>query len=295
MTLAELDTNVLDQSIAWLSNDSIVFGRPDMGLFRIHAAGGGIDRLTTPKPEQGEIDHHFPHPLPGRNAILFSRHLKSEAFDIAVLDLDTGDTKVIVPDGFDARYLPTGHLAFARGQSLMAAPFDLDRLELSGPPVVVVERVMSDNSVGGSGPGVINWGARYAVADDGTLAYIPPVPRTKRRLAWVGATGTLDRLPLEPRGFSRPSLSPDGARIAVQLEEDGRRDIWIYDLRQGTFTPLTSDGASLAPCWTPDGQRVTFSTWKAGREEVYWRRIDGSPAEPLVREGLRAVPRFIVS
>jgi serine/threonine-protein kinase len=290
VTLAETESDILDQSVAWVSNDTIVFGRADNGLFQVPAAGGAIVKLTTPDQTRGEIDHHLPRPIPGRNALLLTRHLRSkgESFDIAILRLDTGKVTMIVPDGFDARYVPTGHLVFARGPSLLAAPFDLDRLELSGPPVVIVDRVMSDNSVAGSG--AFAWGARYAVGGDGTLAYIPPVVRTGRRLSWVGQTGTIAPLPLERHGFARPALSPDGKRVAVQLEEDGRLDIWIYELVQRTFTPLTSNGVSGAPTWTRDGKRVTFSVLKDGREEIYWQRIDGSPAERLVGEDTRVYP-----
>ncbi|HTM33557.1 MAG TPA: protein kinase [Vicinamibacterales bacterium] len=289
VTLAEA-AGVLDQSIAWLSNDTIVFGQFEKGLARIPAGGGAIVRMTTPNRGQGEVDHHFPRRVPGRNVLLLTRHMKSNAdtFDIAVLQLDTGTVKVIVPDGFDARYLASGHLVFARGQSLMAAPFDLDRLEMAGPPIELTERVMSENNVAGSG--AFGRGARYAIADEGMLAYIPPVSRTGRRLAWVGRTGGLEPLPLEPRGFSRPSLSPDEKRIAVQIEEDGRRDIWIYDLERGALTPLTTDGQSMSPTWVRDGRRVTFSTVRDGREEIYWQRLDGSPAELLVREEARTYP-----
>jgi serine/threonine-protein kinase len=280
----------LDQSIAWLSNDTIVFGQLEKGLARVPAGGGAMVRMTTPDRGQGELDHHFPRRIPGRNALLFTRHLKSngDTFDIAVLQLDTGTVKVIVPDGFDARYLSTGHLVFARGQTLMAAPFDLDRLETTGPPIELTEHVMSNNNVAGSGS--VGRGARYAIADEGMLAYIPPVARTGRRLAWVGRSGAVEPLPLEPRGFSRPSLSPDEKRIAVQIEEEGRRDIWIYDLERGALTPLTTDGQSVSPTWARDGQRVTFSTVSDGREEIYWQRLDGSPAELLVREDTRTYP-----
>jgi len=267
-----------------------VFGIFEKGLFQVPAAGGAMTRLTTPDRAQGEMDDHFPRAIPGRNAVLLSRHLKSksETFDLAVMRLDTGTITVIVPDGFDARVIPSGYLVFARGPSLLAARFDLDRLELSGPPVVIVERVMSDNSVGGSG--TFGRAARYAIAGDGTLVYIAPVVRTGRRLAWVGRTGTTEPLPLEPRGFARPALSPDGKQIAVQLEENERRDIWIYDLGQETFTPLTSDGVSVAPTWTRDSQRLTFSVLKDSGEEVFWQRLDGSPAELLVRDDTRLYP-----
>jgi serine/threonine-protein kinase len=289
VTLAEA-VGALDQSLAWLSNDTIVFGQVEKGLVRVPVVGGPTVGMTTPDWRQGELDHHFPRPIRGREALLFTRHRKSnvDAFDIAVLQLDTGTVKVIVPDGFDARYIASGHLVFARGQSLMAVPFDPDRLETTGLPIELAERVMSENSVAGSG--AFGRGARYAISDEGTLAYIPPVARTRRRLAWVGKGGPLEQLPLEPRGFSRPSLSPDGKRIAVQIEEEGRRDIWIFDLERGALTPLTADGGSESPTWTRDGRRVTFSTVRVGREEIYWQRLDGSPAELLVREDTRTYP-----
>jgi Tol biopolymer transport system component len=294
VTLAERP-GTLDQSIVWLPDNTIVVGRTHDapgggGLFRVAAEGGALVRLTTPDPAQNELDHHLPRMLPGGKALLVTRHLKTtiETFDVAVVQLDTGATRVIVPDAFDARYVPTGHLVFARGRALLAAPFDLNRLELSGPAVVMVDQVMSDNNVGGSGS--FGRGARYAIADDGTLAYIPPVARSGRRLVWLDGTGTLEPLPLEPRAFARPSLSADGHRVAMQIEENGRHDIWLYDLRQGTSTRLTSDGVSYAPTWTRDSQRVTFSTWRDGREELFWQRIDGTPAERLVAEASRLFP-----
>jgi Tol biopolymer transport system component len=285
----------LDQSLVWLPDNTIVVGRihdaqSGGGLFRVSADGGAFVKLTTPDPAQNELDHHFPRMLPGGKALLVSRHLDTtpETFAVAVVQLDTGTVRTILPNAFDALYVPTGHLVFARGGALLAAPFDLNRLELSGPPVVMVDRVLSDNNAGGSAS--FGWGARYAIADDGTLAYIPPAVRNGRRLVWVNGTGTSEPLPFEPRAFARPSLSADGQRVAVQIEEDGQHNIWLYDLRQGTFRPLTSDGASQAPTWTRDGQRVTFSATKDGREELFWQPIDGRPAERLLADAWRLFP-----
>jgi serine/threonine-protein kinase len=288
------DIGALEQSIEWLPDNTIVVGRfhdvAGGGLYRVAANGGAMERLTIPDASQGELDHHFPRALPGGRVLLLTRHLKAgaDSYDVAGLQLDTGAIRTIVPDGFDARYVPTGHLVFARGEALMAAPFDINRLALSGPPIVVVDQVMSANNVGGSG--AFGRGARYAVADDGTLAYIPPVTRRGRRLAWVRAAEPPEPLPFAPRAFARPSLSPDGTRVAVQIEEEGGPDIWLYDLRQGTFTPLTSDKTSQAPIWTRDGQRVTFSRLKDGREELYWQPTDGAPAELLLADALRLFP-----
>ena len=273
---------IIDMSMTWFPDDSIVFGKPQSGLFRLPASGGSPIALTVPDPEHGEIDHHSPRPIPGGRALLFGRHRGPETFDVALLDLGTGHTRVLMPDAFDARYIPTGHLLFARGESLLAAPFDAQRLALSGPPVVMVERILTnlDNGV-----------ARYAIADDGLLAYIPPVQREGRHLAWLSERGAIERLPISSRAMHRPTLSPDGKRIALQVNEGAKRDIWIYDIGSGVTSRLTTDGASENPIWTPDGQRLTFSTTKEARREIYWRRADGTqPAERLVTDTYSVFP-----
>ena len=260
---------LIDQSIAWLPDNGIVLGRFGAGLFRVAAEGGPPVRLTEPDTEHGEIDHHNPRWLPGGKAMLITRHRGSEAWDVAVLDVETGQIRMVVPDAFDARYLPTGHLVFARGETLLAAPFDVTKLDVSGPSVVMVDRIRT---------AVNNGAARYAVADDGTLVYVPAISRDGRRLAWVGPNGVIEPLPLEPRAFTRPTVSPDGTRVAVQIDEGSRRDIWVLDLAAGTLNRVTFDGVSESPIWTRDGQRLTYSITKDGRREVYWQPADGSAA-----------------
>ena len=229
-----------------------------------------------PDAGQGVIDHHNPRWLPGAKSLLITSHRGPETFDVAALDPETGETRVIVSDAFDAWYAASGHLVFARGQTLHAAPFDLTRLELTGPPVVMVDAIYTF-----VGDGV----AAYAVSGDGLLAYVPAIEREERRLAWLGPDAAVDPLPVGPRGFWRPTLSPDGTRIAVEISEGARRDIWIYDSGSAALSQLTSDGASASPIWTPDGTRVTFSRIKDGRGEVYRQPADGTaPAERLVTD-----------
>jgi serine/threonine-protein kinase len=213
---------------------------------------------------------------------LFGRHRGPETFDVALLDLETGRTRVLIPDAFDARFVPTGHVVFARGESLLAVPFDVQRLEVSGAPVVMVERILTTRTDGA---------ANYGIANDGLLAYIAPIDRESRQLAWLSESGAIEPLPISPGGFNRPTLSPDGTRIAVQVSEGARRDIRVYDIGSGVTSAFTSDGASENPIWTPDSQRLTFSTTKDGRREIYWRPADGTqPAERLVADTYSVFP-----
>jgi hypothetical protein len=46
--------------------------------------------------------------------------------------------KTLVQSGAYGRYLPSGHLTYMHRGTLFAAPMDLSRLELTGPPVPVL-------------------------------------------------------------------------------------------------------------------------------------------------------------
>jgi Tol biopolymer transport system component len=127
--------------------------------------------------------------------------------------------------------------------------------------------------------------ASYRVSDAGVLAYTPAVSLQGRKLVWVDRRGNIEPLPIGPRGFGAPSLSPDGRRLAVHIDDGSRRDIWIYELGTGSLTRATFDGASAAPMWTPDGKRLVFSSTRDGRREIYWQAADGTgQPELLVRD-----------
>jgi dipeptidyl aminopeptidase/acylaminoacyl peptidase len=163
--------------------------------------------------------------------------------------------------------VPTGHLLFVRGGTLFAALFDVDRAELTGPPIAVIENVQTSPESGN---------ANYRVSHDGSLAYVPAPPVQGRKLVWVDRRGNAEPLPIGPRGFGAPSLSPDGRRLAVHIDDGPRRDIWIYDLGADSLIRATFDGASAAPVWTPDGKRLVYSSTKDGRREIYWQPADGT-------------------
>ena len=153
---------------------------------------------------------------------------------------------------------------------MFAVAFDAKRLEVTGKEVPVLENVAYVPA---------NGEASFAISDEGSLAYIPTVPIDGRRLMWVDRHGVTTPLPVGPRAYSAPSLSPDGSRLAVQIAEGSQRDIWIYDFKADAVTRVTFNGASEAPVWTPDGRRLTFSSTKDGRRQIYWLPI-GSPGEP---------------
>ena len=162
------DQGVINRGATWGPDGTIIFATtsPATGLLRVSAAGGEPTVLTKPDRERGERDHLWPEFLPGGKAVLFT--ISPPAGDIAnaqiaVLDLQTGMSKVLIRGGSDAHYVPTGHLVYGVAGTLRAVAFDLARLEVAGTPALVLEGVVTT----GSGA------SEVAVAANGSLVYIP--------------------------------------------------------------------------------------------------------------------------
>jgi len=264
---------------AWVEDDRIVFGRFADGLWQVGAGGGTPARLTSVEGRADTFAHRLPHPLPGGKALLFTRcrNLAGES-DVAVL-AEGGEERILVESASDGRYVPTGHLVFAREGVLHAAPFDLARLALTGSAVPILEDVM--HAAGSGAPARNSGAAQVAVSATGTLVFARggAQPLSRSRPVWRDRTGLEEPLALPDGYYSRPRLSPDGRRIAVAHTVEDRRQnsrLWVFDLSRGTFGPLPGEGFS-APVWSADGQRLIFRGLKP--PGLYWARADGT-AEP---------------
>jgi serine/threonine-protein kinase len=237
---------------SWGPDDMIVFSDASFSLYRVSAAGGEPQVLASPNSERGEIYYRHPEILPGGAAVLFTVW-GNGAFQTRVLSLETGDQKIVVEGGRQAHYLPTGYLVYEREGNLMAAPFDLESLEISGNAVPVLEGVRQQN-----------FAADYALSTNGTLVYVSGTEE-QWSLVWVARDGTHQPLMDSESIIQQPRLSPDGERVAFHtISQDGPRrgeglgDIWINDVSRGTSAPLTFSAANAWPIWTLGGRQITF-------------------------------------
>ena len=258
---------------SWSADDTIVFSCLQRdGLWRVSAAGGEPEQITHLDREAKEETHRLPQMLPGGKAVLFttSRHgiYDLEKGEIAVQVLETGERKVLVERASDGCYLSTGHLLFAREGTLMAAPFDLASLELTGPEVRVLEGVSHAIHTGGTGWETST--AQFAVSSSGTLAYIggSVFPETRRQVVWVDRRGKVEPTRIEPGQFYSLSLSPDEGRVIVSNNYKG--DIWVWDLARGTSTRQTTDQGSSGGLWIPGGTRFSFISVRGGQSQMLW-------------------------
>ncbi len=263
---------------SWGSDDTIVFATArNGGLWRVSAAGGTPQALTT--PQEGEYSHRLPHVLPGGRAVIFTMSKGARRWDntqVVVRSLTTGQQSVLIEGGADGRYVPTGHLVYVRLGTLMAAPFDLDRLAVTGGAIGVVDNVMQaanpnlsdlENTLAG----------QFTVSETGALVYVTGgvLPGAERVLAWVDRKGRVQTLEAPPRSYSTPRLSSDGRYISVT--EQDTRVVWRYDIARGALNPITVEGQSAFSLFAPDGKRVVFRSGLAGGEgNLYWKAADGT-------------------
>ena len=271
---------------SWGDDDSIVFATAGpSGLWRVPAGGGEPEELTTPDAEQG--DHLWPEILPGSTAVLFTIiGGPVEGAQIAVLSLDSGETKVLIPGGSNPRYAPTGHIVYGVGGTLRAVGFELDKLEVTSDPVPVLDGVITKST------GAANFG----MSQSGSLAYVagPQQGGVVRTLVWVDREGREEALAAEPRPYHHPRVSPDGTRLAVDVFDvlDQENDIWIWHFARETLTRLTFDPAlDVRPAWTPDGLQVAFGSQRGGSVfSTFWKAADGTGTVELIESANNPVP-----
>jgi eukaryotic-like serine/threonine-protein kinase len=258
----------------WSDNGWIVFHQWSGGLFKVEAAGGTATELT----HSGERDaHQVPYALPGGRSVLFASSQNGAAPQIELVDLATRTRKRLL-EGNDPHYLASGRLVFTRAGRLYSAPFDLGRLEVTGPAVPASDEIAVTE--------VQNRGA-LAVAEDGTIAYVPATSFSGR-LVLVDANGNVRSAGEGFDSFRHPRFSPDGARFVTWVEsQSATNELWVHDLERKTRLRLSTGGEVSRPIWSPDGKSITFQ--KSG--DLYTMPADdsGSPTLLLAKDRVRQI------
>jgi len=244
---------------SWGPNDVIALARESGGLWQVPASGGEPEPLTTLAPERGEHSHRLPHFLPNGQGLLFTA-MKSAESEVVLLDLATGERQVLVPGGADARYAASGHVLYARESVLLAMPFDLVQMEVRGTATPTLSAVMQ--AIDSTNTRIETAAAQFSFSTDGTMVYAEGGvhPTEERRLLWLDRTGGEVPAELPPGPWSRPRHSSDGSFVSL---ENAYSAIWVHDLRRGTASRLTYEGAAQDPLWSPDGAQLVF-LWEPG-------------------------------
>jgi len=252
---------------SWSEEDLILYSpSPGSPLFVIPASGGTPPRQVT-ELDTGASDilHRNGVFLPGGRQFLYvavsaraGETTQARAVHAGSLD-DPGPGRLVLESGSTVAYAE-GHLLFMQGNRLMARPFDLDRLAVTGAVVPVTERIEL------TGPST----GAFAVSDD-LLAY-QPVSGPVSQLVWLDRQGRQVGLLGEPDDYGDVDLSPAGDRAVVSVLDlaTNTRDLWIFDIARGVRTRLTLDpGDDISPAWSADGTQIAFASNRSGNYSIY--------------------------
>jgi Tol biopolymer transport system component len=169
---------------------------------------------------------------------------------IYVGSLSTQESKLISSEIVGNTQFASSRLYYVRDRSLMAQPFDLKRLQLTGQPEAVSRQELEE------APAFSRAG--FSVSDNGIVVF-QSATESVSRLSWFDRSGKeLEELPRT--GYRDPALSHDGTLLAVSSDDDhnGKHYIQIYDFARGTSTRVSDGGTEVFPVLSPDGKRVAY-------------------------------------
>ncbi len=254
---------------AWGPDQTIVFAW--FHLYRVPASGGLPERLLTVDEARGERFLRHPSFLPSGKAVLFTIGMADAySYDdahIGVFSLESREKKILIEGGSSARYSRSGHIVYARDGTLLAVPFDADRLQVTGDPFPVADGVFMSANTGM---------AAFAISPDGRLVYAAgPVERGSRVPVWVDRDGRAASIAVESRAYLHPRLSADGRQLALEVE-GAAHDIFVYDIGREVMTKMSLDGASHWPLFTPNGLLLTYRSWRTGTMTMWTMPVDRS-------------------
>lgn len=254
-------------------------------LYRVEASGGTPVQITAFEATVPDTKDVTPSFLPDGRHFLYTR-LSSTTMPstyIGALD-ESGSTRLM--DGATNVQYAAGRILFLRGTTLVAQPFDAQRLVLSGEVAPVLEGVMVDPF---SRTGV------FSVSSSGILAYRSSLQPAPSQLTWFDRSGRVSGVLGEPGDYNTVNLSPDGTRAAVTLRDaDGNLDVWLVDIARGVRTRFTFDAADETQAlWSPDGTRIVFDSLRSGRVHPYQKSATGSGNEDQVDAS--SVPKYPTS
>src|SRR5262245_13778191 len=255
---------------AWSRTGVILFGQVAIGLSRISATGGEVTHVTTDDRSRKEVSHRYPTFLPDSRHFLYSIVSgQKETNGVYLGSLDGTVKRRLIDEVTGIKYMSAvpsdkandaGWLVFGRNGALLAQPFDTRRLEITGEPFTLSDKVGRDVFS-------LNY-STFSASDNGVLVFDPSLKqRQRRQYLWVDRRGQpINSLDVDA-GLYNPWLSPDEKRfIADRLDpRTGAYDLWLYDISGGNIQRFTSDpSGDMSPVWAPDGSRIVWASNRGG-------------------------------
>ena len=250
---------------AWSPDGTILLRHATLDLETWYALAPGASSLKELRRSQRTMgvspDGTTPSFLPDGEHYLFTKPIDGVG-QLQIGSIRSEETRALTPAGSKGIYAAPGHVIYVRDSVLYAQTFDLEALDVTGPPQPIVHDVQFFAS---------NGNTSFSVSGEGTLTYRRS--NALARLQWVDRGGRELGTVLKPDRYAgRPALTPDGKRLAVAISDagSGTHDLWLVDLERGVPSRLTSwKRSESGPCWSQDGKRLAYNADREGPPNVY--------------------------
>ena len=239
---------------SWTAGDRVLYDTSDNGgsIMVVPISGGEAKVLVKGSPKS-------PWMLPDGRHFLYVARPSVGSGRIHVASID-GSSDVELADAHSNAMYASSRLLFQREDTLLAQPFDLTALKLTGAPVPVargVQRLLGEPP------------AMFSASENGFLLYQDGASESATRLAWFDRNGKQVEAIGEMGNARGVRLSPDGQAVSLSITSpEGRGDLWTIDLRtrarrQLTFARAPGEVSSSA-VWARDGRSILYSIRQQG-------------------------------
>jgi hypothetical protein len=224
----------------WNDHGTIVFAANSLNrssrivtVMKVPASGG--EPQPAVKSSGSNATTLWPSFLPDGDHFLYFISLTG----VYVGSLNSMESKMISSEVAGNTQFTSGRLFYVRDRSLMEQPFDLERLQTTGPPGPVAQQELDQDPAFSR--------AGFSVSDNGVVVF-QSASDNATRLSWFDREGKeLNELPMY--GYRDPALSRDGGLLAVSSDDErnGKHYIRIYDFARGTSTRVSDGGTEVFP------------------------------------------------
>ncbi len=238
--------SVRGQSVAYFNTSS--------QALEIFDIGTGESRQVLENNGSVNATYTWPQFVPQTNKILATLGTRGTYANARVdlIDLDSGEIRNVVPLGFNARYASSGHVIFARGDSLWALPVRGASLEAAGDAVPIIFDLEIYEQFANVG---------YSLSNEGRLIYVSgAIDSSSGQFApvFVSSSGIERALPIEAGRYGSPQFSPDERYLSLTRNSAQGSDVWLFNFEGQTLERRTFDDISSRAVWTSAGDRLVY-------------------------------------
>ncbi len=265
---------------SWGSKGTIVFAPSAAGGLSIVSDTGGPTKIIL-DPRTMDEAYRLPQMLPdGERFLFFSEN--SEGSGVHVFDSVTKQSRLVKATSAEAFFVEPGFLIYALDGNLLAQPFDIQRLELTGSASPIASDVYYDT-------------ARHyvsgGISSSGTLVYEIVRSPARYKLAWMDREGARTLLSVDPQPLVEAVLSNDGRRVAATLlGSRNESSMIVIDLERSIRSPLGDPRTTMNYTldWTSGDQGVLGLEIQGRRMNIRNFPLNGGPGR-IILEGTAGV------